>query len=198
MDPNQLTKESGMRKIIERAKSIGAKKKEKVAITPMFDNAIEALKSKIEKRHYMEKIIDDKRKATETNELKRNKVVEMEQKIKEHLKVVFERRAAQIRSQQVAIFNSVQQKLVQRKKRLRELESAEDEMIRKLEHTRIIHSHELSVIQPYVNAFELKSSFDKTPNGEKETRPDFFEDEAAKPIVGRKLNKKRIFNSFIH
>lgn len=133
------------------------KKKEKVAIPAVFDNAIEALKSKIEKRYLLEKIINEKKKALEFNELKRDQVIIMEEKIKESIKLANKQREAKIKAEQREAYRDVQKKLAMKSHRIAELEQIEGQMLKRLEHSKNVHYQEQSAIQPYVELFEQRS-----------------------------------------
>jgi len=134
--------ETGLKKIMERAKSIGIKRKELVAIEPTYDNAIEAVKLRIEKQLALYKMTENKKRWLLINEIRRNKVVEMEQAIKEHLREYEDVRMSKIKKGQYDSYQQIQRKLHEKRTRLKALEEMEQIMLKKLNNTRSIESYE--------------------------------------------------------
>lgn len=149
-------------KIIERARSIGARRKEKVAVSPVFDNIIDAIKVRIQKRGYLEKILEEKKRALVERSRNRDRVVAMEHRIQNHIREALRQREEKIRSDQLDAFRDVQRQLRNRNKRVRELEGVESGLVQRLEQARNVHYQEATAIQPFVDALEPRSSFERT------------------------------------
>ena len=136
-----------MKKILERARSIGIRRKEPVALDPKYNNAIDAIKLRIEKEQHLHKILEERRRACTNNEDKRNKVVEMEDMIRRKLREISENRMAKIKNNQFNDYRDAQLKLRHRHRKLRKLEEIEKSMMNKLSNTKSVESYETSLIE---------------------------------------------------
>ncbi len=123
---------------------------------------IDAIKVRIQKRGYLEKILEEKKRALVERSRNRDRVVAMEHRIQNHIREALRQREEKIRSDQLDAFRDVQRQLRNRNKRVRELEGVESGLVQRLEQARNVHYQEATAIQPFVDALEPRSSFERT------------------------------------
>ncbi len=140
-------RELELKRILERAKSIGIKRREPVALEPVFDNAIKAMQLRLERQQNLQRIMEERRRASSVNDMRRNKVVEMEGMIQRRIKEMGEQRMARIRESQLNSYYEADKKLRQESRRLRLLEGVERSLIVKLGNTKSIQSFSTGVEQ---------------------------------------------------
>jgi len=121
--------------IINRAKSIGGQSKERVAINSIYDNTINAIKVRMQKQQYVEKIMNDKKLWAIENEVRRNKVIAMEQAMKQRvIKAKFES-TEKIKQVKMQYYQDLRKKVNKAKDQLRNLENIERKMIKEIHNT---------------------------------------------------------------
>ena len=145
-----------MRKIRESASPIGTSRKEHVAIESVFDNTIAAIKVRIEKRQQTEKILHNKRTWLKRNEMQRNKILNMEYQIQQHLKEIKQFNMERVKKLKLNSYRKLQQQIQKECTKLKQLGNIEREMIAKLNNTRLIENSHIRASVKVLDAIQAK------------------------------------------
>eukprot|EP00826_Nyctotherus_ovalis_P028501 TRINITY_DN22512_c0_g1_i1.p1 TRINITY_DN22512_c0_g1~~TRINITY_DN22512_c0_g1_i1.p1 ORF type:complete len:236 (-),score=58.73 TRINITY_DN22512_c0_g1_i1:171-878(-) len=152
----KCNKEMELKRIEERSSSLGVNKKKQITIESVFDNTISAIKLRIAKRQFTDKINNNKRTWLMENAVRRNKVVYMENAIREHLRKVRERNLESIKASQLNQYKDMQHKAMQAFGRLHKLELIEQSMIQKLHNTRSLENSHIRASVKVLDSIQSK------------------------------------------
>ncbi len=127
-----MGREIGLQRILTRARSIGERRRVQFPLEPVFDNEIKAMQLRIEGQHNRGRIQANRQRANSINCIKRDRVVDMEERIKRRIKVANEQRLARIKQGQLQGYYDAQRRLLDKNLRVRMLERLEQSMISQL------------------------------------------------------------------
>jgi len=164
----KVNKQIAMKRIRDDIMNIKRDNKKEVPIEAVFDNTIAAIKRRIESKQNASQIIDLKNAWKLKNEQRRNKILEIERQIKEHIKKFAQDKFAHMKLNKVKDEQSIQLKISQARKRLSQLEEAENKMIKKLSNTKALEFIHVKASAYLLNAIEAKKtplSVSNTPSG---------------------------------
>lgn len=131
-----LDKEREMKQILKKANSICTSSAKNLPINSIFDNTIDAIKLRIEKKQYLERITKDKKMEALEKEEKHNKVVSMEKYIRQYVEKTKEKNLNRIKFSKLEYQQDMKSKVDQAYEELKSLENIETKMIRKLTNTK--------------------------------------------------------------
>ena len=130
-----------LEKIKERSNSLGLYRRRQITIDSVYDKTISAIKLRIDKRQFIERIKNNKEKQLIENIAKRNKIICMENLIRFNLKRVKEKNIQSIKLSKLNQYNDMQQKAKQAFHKLHQLELMEHKMLKKLHNTLPFNTH---------------------------------------------------------
>lgn len=154
-------KERSLKKISERTKSIGIPNVKQLPVDSVYDNTIAAIKIRLEKQRYIDAIKQRKKNLELNNEAKRNKVVEMEQFIKQKLRKAREENMEKIKESQFSQYKSMQKKLNDENLKLSKLEEIEKSMIERLNNTKNMEDVQLKSSIRTLNSIQSKQTTER-------------------------------------
>eukprot|EP00826_Nyctotherus_ovalis_P066284 TRINITY_DN9784_c0_g1_i1.p2 TRINITY_DN9784_c0_g1~~TRINITY_DN9784_c0_g1_i1.p2 ORF type:complete len:231 (-),score=73.58 TRINITY_DN9784_c0_g1_i1:126-818(-) len=155
---SEFNKEAVMKRIREDAMKIRIYDKREVPIESVFDNTIAAIRRRIESQQNASHIIEFKRVWQVKNEQKRNQVIEIERKIKEHIRKYSQEKLIHMQQDKIQDRHNTQLRLSQAQRRLSQLEEAEKKMMQKLSNTRALEYIHIRTSAQMLKAIESKRS----------------------------------------
>ena len=149
-------KKNVINKIRKSAEAIGTYRKKQVPIDAVFDNTIAAIKGRIEREQHLESIFDYKQSSKKNNEMKRRRVAEMEDNIKEYLQKVKEKNMERMKINQYNDLRNMKIKVQKAYKKLDKLEEIERNLLSKLKNTKYVESSHIRASVKVLKSIESK------------------------------------------
>ena len=142
--------------MLKRTRSIGRRNERNVHINSVYDNTINAIKTRIEEKRNLRYILKTNEEDIKRNIIKKQKILQIENSLGEHLRKIKQNYIEKIKLSRTEHYNDVKKRIDETHRLLSKMEVTERNLLNKLRNTQSIEDSNLKLSLRSLNSIESK------------------------------------------